>query len=247
MTWFSGISYVHRWSCSVLLQMELCHCKHGSTRWHLTNEWRKADVIPARPQPRVVPTCRLRSAGAASFLALCWPSPRAWVSSSSNSCCRVASAGSEQPGKNQSSSISFVPQGKGRFGLDWWWVYGWESGVKQGSDSSRVKGMKRDKKCDGTDGVGGFGEEGDDNMSPPRINFITKWSVFINSGGSGRLAGEWRELLHTFRQLRTFPFLWGMWTSETSFGKATFCLEPCTPNLHCKGKQTAFKHGGAES
>lgn len=76
------------------------------------------------------PTCRLRWAEAIGFLVPCWPSLRAWASSSSNSCCRVASAGSEQPGKNQSSSISFVPQGKGEFGLDWGCIYGMGGGYK---------------------------------------------------------------------------------------------------------------------
>lgn len=38
------------------------------------------------------------------------PIPWTVVSSSSSSCCPETMAGSEQPGKNQSSSISFVPQ-----------------------------------------------------------------------------------------------------------------------------------------
>lgn len=55
-------------------------------------------------------TCRLRGTGLLIFLPFCGWSPRACANSSSNSRCRLANAGSEQPGKNQSSSISFVPQ-----------------------------------------------------------------------------------------------------------------------------------------
>lgn len=128
------------------------HCTYN----HLTNVWKYAG--PTGP-PACPPTCRLRWDGAASFLALCWPSPRAWASSSSNSCCRVSSAESEQPGKNQSSSISFVPQGKGECGLDWGCIYGWEAGIKWvgqndgGVEGDRMKETEKRRVCVGRDGV----------------------------------------------------------------------------------------------
>lgn len=166
---------------ALLPKLQLCHWKYYSTQKICWCNHCTTTVMSACP-----PTCRLRWAGAVSFLALCWPSPRAWASSSSNSCCRVASAGSEQPGKNQSSSISFVPQGKGKVGLDWGCIYGWEVGIKwTGQNDGRVKDFwrhflktgwqrwKEDKKCDGTDGVCGFDKEGNEALSTPQIHFVT--------------------------------------------------------------------------
>lgn len=90
---------------------------------------------PQRHTPLAL-TCRLRGPELPAFWPFCARCPRAWANSSSNSRCRLANAGSEQPGKNQSSSISFVPQEGGLItfvpknerkgnwrmkGNDWWW------------------------------------------------------------------------------------------------------------------------------
>lgn len=164
---------IFKFLISQLLSTLVLRHSYHSTYNHLTNVWNYAGltVPPARP-----PTCRLRWDGAASFLALCWPSPRAWASSSSNSCCRVSSAESEQPGKNQSSSISFVPQGKGECRLDWGCIYGWEAGIKWavqndgGVKEDRMTEMEKRCMCWQ---MWCFDEEGDEALSTPQMNFVT--------------------------------------------------------------------------